>query len=180
MIGYNPASALLGIYDIGARLEGSHSWFNWSFAGLPQVSLGDETDKSNDVLAYAAFGPFGPLRFQLAWQAGEVEDLFRMRTTGRISFDMKPFSMFVLAAHERVDGADSLSFAGLLGWRAHDHLDLAAGFDGMAPAGAPLEQLFRAQATFLTLEDCFRVGTMYQYAHPADEHSAHMRFQANF
>jgi hypothetical protein len=179
LIGGPLATSYLALRDIGIEVSGTHDWFRWALAGLSGAGKNVPDDNAQkDVLAWAAIGPFGPLRFQMAWQFGEQLDGFRYRTTGNATLDLKPFTLDVVGAYQSFAGAQSMAVSSMFGWRVHENLDFAAGYD--AVVSKQPDRWLRMQATYLTAEDRFRAGLMYGVRPDSKEHSLAARLQVSF
>lgn len=179
LIGGPLATGYLTLRDIGVEVNGTHGWFSWAVAGLSGAGKNvPDNNSAKDILGWMALGPFGPLRFQFAWQAGQQPEGFRQRHTGNVTFEWKPFTLNLVGAHQSLAGAEVFAVSYSFGLRAHKHLDLAAGYD--AVLGKLRDRWLRSQMTLLTLEDQFRIGLMYGYRPDIKEHSLAARVQIDF
>lgn len=165
LIGGPGASANMGFLDIGAEVAGQHGWFGWSLAVVSGSGMSvPDTNADKDVLATVALGPFGPLRFELGFQGGQQPDGFRARSAVHAQFALDPVTIDALGTHQILDGHQSWAASGMIGWRIHQALDLAAGYDEMHPADLPTDRVVRAQVTGHFLADHLEVGAAYRWS----------------
>lgn len=165
LIGGPGAGALLSYLDLGVEVAFQDGWFGCAvevMSGAGMNRTDDNDDK--DVMASVALGPFGPLRFALALQAGNQPDGFRMRSAAHAVAVFGPVTVDLLGAHQLMAGVDSWAVSGMVAWRVHPSLDLAVGYDEMHVAGSPDDHVLRGQLTLHLVDDHVEMGAAYRWS----------------
>lgn len=180
LIGGPGAAVLMSFQDLGIEVAGQHGKFGWAFevmsgAGRNQPDNNDD----KDVMASLALGPFGPLRFALAFQAGQQPDGFRARSAVHAVGAFGPLTVDLLGTHQFAVGEHSWAASGMIGWRIHKYLDIAAGYDEMRVADSPDDHLLRAQLTLHLLDDHAELAATYRWS-DVEGHALLSRLQFSF
>lgn len=187
LIGGPGAAALVTFFEPGAevsarlgRTEIAVQVLSGSGKNAPDANSG------KDVVGSLSTGPWGSLRFQLVFQAGEQPDGFRTRGAANVIGTFGAVTVDALGTHERFGNVDSFAVSTLVGWRVHGLVDLAAGYDelrvykqdSMAPPYAP-DHMVRGQATLHLFDGVVQLGAQYRHSASAG-HQGLGRLQVGF
>lgn len=187
LIGGPGARALVTFFEPAAEMFGKHGRLGWSLGAASGSGQNvPDANAHKDVLGSVAWGPWGTLRFQLVFQAGEQPDGFRMRSLANAACQFGPVTVDALATHERFGDTDSLAVSMFVGWRVHGLVDLAAGYDElrihkqdpMAPPYAP-DHVARGQATLHLFDGVVQIGAQHRWSRSAG-HQGLARLQVSF